>query len=99
MVLVGHSRGGIVIIHQATEHVPARIAALVYLTAFNRYLILSDDRTRSSPAPAAIRNTLYKTPRNGGPWGLLGSRGTDSVACAAYIVCLRARSRWGRNGR
>jgi pimeloyl-ACP methyl ester carboxylesterase len=33
VILVGHSRGGIVI-SQASEYVPDRIAALVYLTAF-----------------------------------------------------------------
>jgi pimeloyl-ACP methyl ester carboxylesterase len=33
VVLVGHSRGGIVI-SQASEHIPDRITALVYLTAF-----------------------------------------------------------------
>jgi pimeloyl-ACP methyl ester carboxylesterase len=77
VVLVGHSRVGIVI-SQAGEHVPDRIAALVYLAAFlvpdsaslwstmqqlprdplrppDR--ILSDDRTRSTLMPTAIRDT------------------------------------------
>jgi pimeloyl-ACP methyl ester carboxylesterase len=81
VVLVGHSRGGIVI-SQASEHVPDRIAALVYLTAFlvpdgaslwstmqqvprdpsrPADLIVSDDRTRSTLVPAALRGTFYNT--------------------------------------
>jgi pimeloyl-ACP methyl ester carboxylesterase len=81
VILVGHSRGGIVI-SQASEHVPDRIAALVYLAAFlvpdgaslwstmqqvardpsrPPDLLLSDDRTRSTLVPAAIRDTFYNT--------------------------------------
>jgi len=51
VVLVGHSRGGIVI-SQASEHVPERLRALVYLTAF---LV---------PDGASLWSTMQQVPRD-----------------------------------
>ena len=51
VVLVGHSRGGIVI-SQASEHVPERIRALVYLTAV------------MVPDGASLWSTMQQVPRD-----------------------------------